>query len=382
MSKLVITVIMVICMTGWLMGCGDHKVVKNKFISHSICAQDLHQSLYFTGIIQPIKETAMTCPIEAVIETIYLNYGQLVEKGDAVLALNSRALEKQYNETFTDYLKAKDNFDIAQARFNGTQELWDAGLISKNNYVSEKSSLSTIRINLIQSNKKLTEIREQLDDGASQDLSALNIAQFNQVQDELNSHHNVILLKAPVAGILLYPPKASTDKSSRMAVAVNAKAGQVIALIGDVSGIHVEIDIPETDINKIHVGMPALITGAALGKRILKGKIISINTQAISGVAGTSPFFNATVEVRDLSAKQRAVIKIGISVSIELLYDQEKQLLIPIKAIAHVEGKKKVTVQKVDGSLDLREVVTGAATADQVVIERGLKVGERIVYDD
>lgn len=363
------------------MGCHDRNVVSPIPIGHPIYTQNLHQSLYFSGLIQPVKETAMTCPVEAVVETIHYTYGQFIHQGEVVLTLNSRALEKQYNETFTDYLKAKDTFDMAHARFNGTQELWDAGLISKNNYLSEKSNLSTIRINLMQSNKKLMDMREKMDDGQSQDLSTLNIAQFNQVQRALNSHHNVILLKAPASGILLYPPKSSSDKSSRMAVGSHVKAGQVMALVGDLSGIHVEIDIPETDINKIHVGMPAHMTGAVLGQRRLKGKIISINTQAMTGSAGAPPFFSAIVEVSQLTPKERAVIKIGISTSIELFYVQAKQLLIPIKAISYVDGRKQVLVQHEDGHVETREVVTGAATADKVVIERGLHEGERLVYD-
>ena len=41
----------------------------------------------------------------------------------------------------TDYLKAKDSDTIAKAKFTGTQDLWGSGLLSKNNYLSEKSNV-------------------------------------------------------------------------------------------------------------------------------------------------------------------------------------------------------------------------------------------------
>lgn len=380
--KSLIFVIILGIMTGLLMRCSHHnKTNINKSISYPVSTQQLHQSLFFTGIIQPLHVMALTCPIDAVVETMRYDYGQSVKLGEIVLTLNSSELEKQYNDTLTEYLKAKDNFGVAEARFNGTQELWSAGLISKNNFLSEKSSLNTARISLLQSTQKLSEMLKKMDETSNQDLSTLNIAEFNKVQQALNGHHNLIRLKAPAQGILLYPPKAAEDKSNRVTVGSTVKAGQVIALIGDVTGIHVEIDIPETDINKIQMGMIAQITGAALGKYRLKGRVISINTQAIPGNTGTSPFFSATVEVRNLSAEQRTAIKIGMSAAIELIIDQEKQLVIPIKAIKQDNGKRLVTVQNKDGTKESREVFTGVATADQVVIERGLRAGEVVVYD-
>ncbi|OGV52123.1 MAG: hypothetical protein A3F46_05745 [Legionellales bacterium RIFCSPHIGHO2_12_FULL_42_9] len=380
--KGLIYVIILGAMTGLLMRCSHHNSTNNlKSINYSVGAQPLHQSLFFTGIIQPLNEMALTCPIDAVVETMPYHYGQFVKFGEIVLILNSSELEKQYNDTLTDYLKSKDNFGVADARFNGTQELWSAGLISKNNYLSEKSSLNTARIALLQSTQKLTEMLGKMDMTSKQDLSALNIAEFNKVQKALSSHHNLIHLKAPTEGVLLYPPKAGEDKSNRVAVGSTVKSGQVIALIGDVTGIHVEIDIPETDINKIHKGMSAQITGAALGKYSLKGYVVSVNTQAIPGNTGTPPFFSAMVEVSNLTAEQRTAIKIGMSAAIELMIDEDKQLLIPIKAIRQDNGKRLVTVLNKDGTEETREVETGVATADQVVIDRGLKEGEVVVYD-
>lgn len=361
--------------------CHHPKVAKRPTIETTVTLQRLHQSLYFTGIIQPLNETALTCPIDAVIEQMHFGYGQSVNLNDVILTLNSSELEKQYNDALTDYLKAKDSFDMAKARFNGTQELWDTGLISKNNYLSEKSSLNTARITLMQSKQKLSEMLKKMDPIDHQDLSKLHIAQFNKVRQALNGRHNIVHLKAPSTGILLFPPKDAADKTGHIGVGASVKASQVIALIGDMTGIHIEIDIPETDINKIHVGMTAEVTGAAMGNHRLKGQIISINTQAVPGSPGAAPSFRALVEVHHLNAKQRAAIKIGMSAAIELRYAQEKQLIIPIKAIKQDANRRLVTIRNANGQQESREVVTGNAEMDKVVIIRGLKPGETIVYN-
>ncbi len=65
-----------------------------------------------------------------------------------------------------------------------------------------------------------------------------------------------------------------------MTVGSTIKSGQVIALIGDLKGISVEIDVPEIDIDKIRPGMQATISGVAFGRHQLKGKLVAVNAQA------------------------------------------------------------------------------------------------------
>lgn len=340
----------------------------------------VHQSLFFSGIIQPIKETALTSPVEAIVESMPYDYGQKIPKNAIVLTLNSIELEKQYNDALTEYLKSKDNFGVVQARFHGTQELWDAGLISKNNYLSEQSSVSTARITLMQATKKLSELLKKTNPDASFDFSHLDITQFEKVQQVLNSHHNRITIQSYEAGVLLYPPKNTGDTDATpMKVGSSVKAGQVIGIIGDIRGIHVDIDIPEIDINKIHEGMSAKITGAALGHEILEGKIIRVNTQAIPGNNGKNPSFSATVAVQHLTPTQRTVVRIGMSAEIELFFDQQQQILIPISSVHRDHEKTMVIIQKPDGSRESRPIITGLAQADTVVVVHGLKSGEVIV---
>jgi len=308
------------------------------------------------------------------------HYGQMVKNNDVVVTLNSSDLQKQFNDTLTDYLKAKDSFGVAKAKFTGTQELWDAGLISKNNYLSEKSSLATSRVSLMQSARKLTEMLEKMDDD-NQELSALSIAEFEKVRQALTGNHNLIHLRAPAEGILLYPPKSTDDNASHLSVGSAVKAGQVIGLIGDLSGVSVEIDVPEIDIDKIHPGMKATITGVALGKQVLQGEVVSVNAQAIASSGSSLPSFTAMVEVKKLTDSQKPWIKVGMSAAIELEVESESQLLVPIAAVSRDKGASVVTVRQSDGKVVTRQVATGGAQADKVIIESGLRSGDVVVYD-
>lgn len=365
-----------------LSACGSRvEQKKGQVQAYKVQAEPLHKTLFFTGTIQPLHESTLTSPMDAVVETMHYHYGQEVKKGAVVFTLNSSELQKQYNDTLTDYLKAKDSYTVAQAKFTGTQELWDAGLLSKNNYLSEKSSLATARVSLMQATGKLTAMLEKMDDSRVQNLSKLSLAEFDKVRQALTDNHNLIKLKASGDGVLLYPPKKGEEKSGKLTVGASLKSGQVVALVGDLSGVSVEIEIPEIDIDKIHTGMRARITGIALGNQVLAGELVAVNAQASTSAGGNLPSFSAVVEVKQLTALQRPWVKVGMSASIEIEIDSAEQLLVPIAALKQEKGQSVIKLQKQDGSTDTRIVTTGAALADKVVVATGLQAGDVVLYD-
>lgn len=365
-----------------LVSCGgSDKTQTSSLKTYEVKPQPLHKILHFTGTVQPLRESSLTSPMEAVVETMNFHYGQMVKKGDIVLTLNSNELQKQYNDTLTDYLKAKDSYSIAKAKFVGTEELWNAGLISKNNYLSEKSGVDTARVTLMQATRKLSEMLEKMDDKNTQSLSNLSLADFEKVRKILTAKHNLIHLKAPGDGIMLYPPKSGEDKNNRVTVGSTIKSGQVIALIGDLKGISVEIDVPEIDIDKIRPGMDATISGVAFGKHQLKGKLVAVNAQASNTSNAGLPSFTAVVEVSSLTPEQQSWIKVGMSASIELNVESNNQLLVPIAAVKREKGNSIVQVQLAQGPIQKRIITTGTAQADTVVVESGLKSGDVVVYD-
>ena len=381
MNKVIKAMVISWC-TVFLFSCGtNEKPKKGSINTYEVQPKPLHKTLHFTGTIQPLHESTLVSPMEAVVESMTFHYGQMVKKGDVVLTLNSHELQKQYNDTLTDYLKAKDSYTIAKAKFSGTQDLWKAGLLSKNNYLSEKSSIDTARVTLMQATRKLTEMLEKMDDTNSQNLSSLSLADFEKVRTILTSNHNIIRLKAPTDGVMLYPPKSGEDKSARITVGSSVKPGQVIALVGNLQGISVEIDVPEVDIDKIRPGMIASISGVAFGKHELKGELVAVNAQASNSSSGGLPSFTAVVEVKNLTPEEQPWIKVGMSAAIQLNVDSDNQLLIPMAAVKREKGAIIVNVQLAKGGREKRIITTGAAQADSVVVETGLRSGDVVVYD-
>lgn len=364
--------------------CGCHTKHTSKTMKTLVVHQTtLNKTLHFTGTVQPIHESSLTSPVDGTVDAVHYHYGQWVAKNMAVFTLNSSDLQKRYNDTMTAYLKAKDSYTMARTKFVGTEDLWQSGLLSKNNYLSEKSSLNTERITLMQSTQNVSELLEKMGEGnrADDELAGLSFSEFDKVHLALMSKHNLVQLKAPSKGILLYPPK-SGDKNTQLTVGSAVKTGQVLALIGDMRGIRIDIDVPEIDMNVIQQGMPVTIRGIAFGKHTFLGKLVAINAQASNKNNGMLPSFTAIVEVKHLDEIAQNIVKVGMSATIELNIKSQDKLLVPIKSLTQQQNQTWLQIRTPAGKTEPRVVITGAVEGENVVIEDGLHEGEIIQYEE
>lgn len=363
-------------------GCSSKSSPQKPLKSYVAQYEILQKNLHFLGTIQPIRESMITSPVNGVIQRIHYHYGEFAKQGAVIFTLSSAELQKQYQDILTEFLKAKDTFNVAKIKFTGTQTLWDAGLLSKNNYLNEKLSFNTARVSLLQTKRKLFEMLEKLsDDNSLRHLSTLEIAEYEKVKEALTAKHHLINLKASLPGLLLYPPKTTAEeKSDGLKVGSEVKAGQTLALMGDLSGLSIEIEIPEIDVNQVDIGMPAEVSCLALGTNTLAGKVIAIQAQASTLSASTLPSFKALIEVPHLSEEEVRKIKVGMSASVSLQLAAEKKLMVPLAALQFEQNRHFLQVETTAGKREKRWVKTGIAEEDKVAIENGLGLGEKVLY--
>jgi len=65
-----------------------------------------------------------------------------------------------------------------------------------------------------------------------------------------------------------------------------------LAVIADINNLHVQANIEETDIARVHVGQPAIVTIDVFGNRQFNGYVSEIGRVTSAELAGTAMFFN------------------------------------------------------------------------------------------
>lgn len=363
-------------------GQADKKQTASKPIHEMVIEEKtVYSDLYFSGTVEPYSQVALTSPVDAVVTEKKFNYGQSVKAGQVLVVMDSSQMQKEYSGLLAEYLKAKDIFDTSQAKFVGTQNLWQAGLIPKNNYISERSSLNNANVSFLQAREKLSNMLAKLQVNDGGQLFTLDISQTDAVNEALKRQYNVVALRAQKKGLILQPPKEG-DKSNKLSVGGSVKRGQTLALIGDMSGISIPINISEVDLEKIHVGQRANVSGVAFSGLQLTGYVSQVNYQATHTQSNGSglPVFGATVVVPKLSVKQAQQIRVGMSAKIKLIIESPHVIEVPIEAVQRHGGQTFISKLKPSGKTEKVAVVTGATQINKVIITSGLKPGDKIQY--
>ena len=211
-------------------------------------------------------------------------------------------------------------------------------------------------------------------------------AEYTRQQDKLKKLETQLgktKIYAPAAGSVIHASSAGSGGGGRfhreepLALGSSVKERQELIHLPTDNGFIVETSIAEVSIDKIKVGLPALITVDTLPGIVLTGRV-----QYVSSVVDSqSAFMNPDLKVynvkilMDESATLNQ-IRTGMSCTAEIIVAQyEEATYIPLQAVLNVDGKQ--TVYVVDGGkIKPRAVETGSDNNIVITIASGLKPGE------
>ena len=127
----------------------------------------------------------------------------------------------------------------------------------------------------------------------------------------------------------------------------------------DLSRLLVDVQITEVDINRIRVGLPALMSFDAIAEKEFMGKVIEVAQvgQSVQGLVN----FTITIQLDNNQSEVRPGMTAAVNIITDLV---ENTLLVPNRAVRLFEGKRVVWVLR-DGIPVMTEVVLGK-TADTI----------------
>lgn len=214
-------------------------------------------------------------------------------------------------------------------------------------------------------------------------IDEISTENINKITQMLHAQGDIQKLHvlAPAAGVVLLPTKTDNSESEikKIGKGDQVKQGDVLAVIGDTSGLMVRVNVSEFNINQLKVGQKVKVTGAAFPDTELQGEIAGLDKQAQINSSGM-PVFPVEVIVPKLTAAQQAMIHMGMSAKVEVSIDSGAKITVPIDAVKEKTGASYVNVKdQKSGKIRAVAVTTGATTLDSVVIESNLVPGDQVV---
>lgn len=147
--------------------------------------------------------------------------------------------------------------------------------------------------------------------------------------------------------------------------------------VARVDSMHVEIEVPETEIADLSVGQSVEVKLGANEDVVHAGTVVGINEVGTYGATGSK--YKVTVEIPNDGS-----MLIGMSANVSIKVGEVNDVLtVPVSAVNDGgDGTHFVLVQHVDGSLEPVEVETGLSDGTKVEVAGDLSEGDKVVVNE
>lgn len=300
--------------------------------------------------------------------------GSRVKKGQVIARLENEDVSALADEARANLRAAEERLkearaelDDAQAGFERNRELYNREVLSKSAFDASEARY-----------KKADASVRAAEAGIKAGRAALKGAEVSL---------DYTSIRAPFDAVVLTKNADVGDIITPLGAAATAKAA--VVTIADMGSLQVEVDVSESNIGKVRMGMPCEIQLDALPDDRFEGVVHMIVPTADRAKA------SVLVKVRFLETDPRILPEMSAKVAfLERGLDEEEKaprVAVNPSAIVSEDAKKYVFIIKdgraektpVETGSDIaeyREVVSGAKPGDQVVVDppKGLKNGSKI----
>jgi HlyD family secretion protein len=220
---------------------------------------------------------------------------------------------------------------------------------------------------------------------AKADLRAKEL-EYNRQKDKLKKIEDQLsktTIRAPQNGMVVYATSGGGrrpwDRRDPMEIGVEVSERQELINLPTADSMKARVDIHETSLEKVRLGLPTVITVDALAGKKFLGRVNRIAPLPDA----TSMWANPDLKVypTDIYLEDSdSALRSGMSCKAEIIIAQyEDAVYIPVQSVLRVGGQPTVFVVNEDGSYTERQVEIGLDDNNMIRIASGLEEGEVVL---
>ena len=357
-------------------------------------------ALEIRGDIRPKKSVVLAAPMQSgELQIVKLaKNGSLVKTGEAVVEFDGSTLRRTMQEKQSELKQAEAEIEQSTAQGRITQEQ-NATELMRSKYNIERAKLDVQRgdtvsrieneqakLALQDAEQKLRELEAKIkSDNTSNeaDLSSKRRKREKALFDFQRAERGLqnLQLKAPVDGMVNILPNYRSGGpfgggEVEFREGDRAWAGAQIIELPDLSSVHLEARLDETDRGRLTIGQEAIIRIQAIPDREFKAKIERISVLARADFSSWPPtrLFDLGLILIDVDPK----IRPGMSAIARIATDRVPDvILVPSETVFQRDGYP--IVYKLDGSEFVEQrVEVKRRGREQTIITAGIVPGDQI----
>lgn len=153
--------------------------------------------------------------------------------------------------------------------------------------------------------------------------------------------------------------------------------GTQVAAVADLSRLAVQVDLPETDVGRVHPGQVALITCEAFPGRSFPGRVASLASEGTRDASGRQVTFAVQIRLDGNDLPLRPPMTVGVEIT---TVDAAAAITIPVEAVRRIKGRTEVILRSASAAAasGTRAILVGGTDGTRQQILEGLTAGESV----
>lgn len=333
--------------------------------------RDIGRVVKASGAIDPREKVNISAHVIGKIERLYVDEGDLIEKGRPFLELEKEAFtaaraqwQASLQRAQTEVKQAEVSLADTRNKLERAKRLNQEGIVSAEQLEAAELAEASAALRLEDARQSVQQARAQLE----------------KAQDDLTK----TTIYSPLTGRVI---KLNAEEGEVVVSGTMNNPASVIGEIADLSEILANVDVDETEVVLVKLGQEAVIKVDALPNKEYHGKVIEVGSKGFSKPNQPDvTFFDVEILLDDPDLDLRPGMSVRAEINTEI---HPNTLVVPIQAVVEREAEEgdaaaagedvNVVFVVENGKAVQRTVRTGISDETRVEIVSGVKAGETVV---
>jgi HlyD family secretion protein len=323
---------------------------------------EVEGKIHGPGTVQCKVPVTVSAKITGILEKLYADQGQMVQKGQLLAELDAMELrareaaaqaaknraQRDLGRARADMIKAQANLGLAQSNYQRDLEVFKPGYISKAAFDTTKAQLKVAESEVAATKATVTALEAAVKQAESEKHAAAAL-------------HNYTRILAPMDGLI-------TVRKAEIGTTI--APGTPIFQMVDPEQIWVAAWIDQAQVAQLREGQQAAIK--LRSGRTFQGEVVRLNKE------GDTVTRELEVDVKFEKLPEPLVM--GEEAEVDIDTGRQTAPAVPLSAIITKDGGKGVLVAD-NGLLSFRKVSLGLQDGTRAAVTKGLKTGDLVVVN-
>ena len=315
---------------------------------------DLEKTTVATGKVEPRDEILIKPQISGIIAEVYKEAGESVKKGEVIAKVKVIPELGQLNAAESRVRLSEINAAQAETDFARIKKLFEGKLISREEYEKSEIAMKQAREEKQTAKDNLEIIKEGI---------TKNSASFSST-----------MIRSTIDGLILDVP-VKAGNSVIMSNTFND--GTTIASIANMNDLIFRGNIDETEVGRIHEGMPVKLTIGALQNLTFNAILEYISPKGVENNGANQFEIKAAITVPDT-----VKIRSGYSANAEIALQRANKVLAVPESTIEFSGDSTFVYLMTDSIPEQKfkrtQVTTGMSDGIKIEIKKGITAKDKI----